>query len=540
MKINKPVTNVEREFPDGKYIVSRTDLKGIITYADDTFVEISGFSREELIGKSHNIVRHPDMLPAAFAWAWDTIKADRPWRGMVKNRSKNGDFYWVDALIVPVLKDGRKVGYMSVRTKPSRKQIADAEALYRKLADGSASIPKTTLWARIPLQAKFAALVIVMILAQLLGVGMQVLGPDLGLTADVTGQFVMLFGVAGIAAALGLLTFQRGMMVAFSRITSRLQNIAQGDLTDEIPLHRVDELGKLNDALITMQTHLRAMMAEIAEQSTSVDSHIHYLSREIDATRRTAAVQSEAANSIAASVEEMVASVDRIAEDAQQASQAVQLSRNLLEEATQRMQQSQQASEHVVVTVRDAGHTMDELFQSISAIERVSQVIRDIADQTNLLALNAAIEAARAGESGRGFAVVADEVRKLAENSSKQTGEITASIQHIQGRTQSVHATMAVAGTQVETVNATAETARNGLHAVVDQGERIHLLAGNIATGTRQQVSAGGEIAQRMEDIVSGIGQTSNTIQEVAVRSNQIQQATGRLRELIGYFRFIR
>ena len=160
MKVNTPVTSVEREFPAGKYIVSRTDLKGIITYADDTFVEISGFSREELLGKNHNIVRHPDMPPAAFEWAWATLKADRPWRGRVKNRCKNGDFYWVDALIVPVLKDGKKIGYMSVRTKPSRTQIAEAEALYRKLNDGSATIPQTSRWARIPLRAKMSALVV--------------------------------------------------------------------------------------------------------------------------------------------------------------------------------------------------------------------------------------------------------------------------------------------------------------------------------------------------------------------------------------------
>ncbi|MFV0371517.1 MAG: methyl-accepting chemotaxis protein [Azonexus sp.] len=204
------------------------------------------------------------------------------------------------------------------------------------------------------------------------------------------------------------------------------------------------------------------------------------------------------------------------------------------------MQQSQEASNHVVDTVQDAGRTMDELFHSISAIERVSQVIREIADQTNLLALNAAIEAARAGESGRGFAVVADEVRKLAENSSKQTGEITASIQSIQSSTQRALATMNVAGAQVKTVNATAETARNGLNAVADQGERIMHLAEHIATSTRQQASAGSGIALSMEDIVSGIGQTSNTIQEVTARSAQIQQATGRLRELIGYFRLLR
>ena len=99
---------------------------------------------------------------------------------------------------------------------------------------------------------------------------------------------------------------------------------------------------------------------------------------------------------------------------------------------------------------------------------------------------------------------------------------------------------MTVAGTQVETVNSTAETARNGLHAVTDQGEKIHHLADHIATSTRQQATAGNEIALRMEDIVSGIDQTSNTIQEVTVRSKQIQQATECLRDLIAYFRFIR
>ena len=540
MKVNTPVTSVEREFPAGKYIVSRTDLKGIITYADDTFVEVSGFSREELLGKNHNIVRHPDMPPAAFDWAWATLKADRPWRGRVKNRCKNGDFYWVDALIVPVLKDGKKIGYMSVRTKPSRTQIAEAEALYRKLNDGSATIPQTSRWARIPLRAKMSALVVGMILVQLLSVAVQGLGPGLGMAEGVINQLVTLFSVAGISAGFGLLLLQRGMMLIIGRFTGRLQNIAQGDLTDEIPLHRVDELGKLNDALVTMQTHLRAMMAEIFEQSTAVDSHIRSLSKEIDETRRATVAQSDAANSIAASVEEMVTSVDQIAEDAQQASQAVQISHGLLADATQRMQQSQEASNHVVHTVQDAGQTMDELFHSISAIERVSQVIREIADQTNLLALNAAIEAARAGESGRGFAVVADEVRKLAENSSKQTGEIATSIQRIQSSTQSALATMTVAGTQVETVNSTAETARNGLHAVTDQGEKIHHLADHIATSTRQQATAGNEIALRMEDIVSGIDQTSNTIQEVTVRSKQIQQATECLRDLIAYFRFIR
>jgi len=140
MKINLPVTQIERPFPKGTRIVSKTDLKGITTYVNDGFVEMSGFTREELIGKNHNVVRHPDMPPQAFKWLWDTLKAGLPWRGIVKNRCKNGDHYWVNALVVPVLSKGSIVGYMSVRRAPTRQQIEEAEALYRKLNETKAPI----------------------------------------------------------------------------------------------------------------------------------------------------------------------------------------------------------------------------------------------------------------------------------------------------------------------------------------------------------------------------------------------------------------
>ena len=153
MKKNLPVTQNEVPFPKGRYIVSRTDLKGIITYGNDTFVEMSGFSREELIGKNHNIIRHPDMPPAAFQHLWDTIRTGRPWRGVVKNRCKNGDFYWVEALVVPVRKNNQTTGYMSVRTEPTRQQIAAVEALYPKLQDKDARLPLPSRWQQVKAQA---------------------------------------------------------------------------------------------------------------------------------------------------------------------------------------------------------------------------------------------------------------------------------------------------------------------------------------------------------------------------------------------------
>ena len=540
MKINLPVTQVEVAFPKGRYIVSRTDLKGMITYVNETFVQLSGFSREELVGKSHNMVRHPDMVPGAFAWLWDTIKDGRPWRAIVKNRCKNGDFYWVDALVVPVLKNSVTIGYMSVRTDPTRQQVADAEALYRQLKDGKATIPKPSAWMRASLKTKLNGFVLWLIAAQLIGAATHLLGPSLGLSLGTVELALQLLGASGVIAGVWLLVIQNQMMTVINRIIGRLDNIAQGDLTDPIPLDRVDELGKLNNSLVTMQTHLKAMMAEISEAADRVGENADVLNAEMDRTRKVTDIQSGAADSIAAAVEQLVASVGEIADSAQQASQAVAASHGLLGEASLRMSESQEASQDLATTVNSAGQTMAELFQSISAIDRVSQVIRGIAEQTNMLALNAAIEAARAGESGRGFAVVADEVRKLAENAGKQTSEIAASVQEIQRVTKIAVSTMEAAGSHVAGADSAVSSARAGLDAVSHHGEQVASISRHIADGTRQQSVAGSEIARQVEGIVGGIEQTSSSIAEVTEKTVQMKETSLRLRELIAYFRFIR
>ena len=162
MKINLPVTQIDRQLPKGMRIVSKTDLKGMVTYVNDGFAEISGFSREELIGKNHNIVRHPDMPPQAFKWLWDTLKAGLPWRGIVKNRCKNGDHYWVNALVVPVISGGKVVGYMSVRRTPTKEQVEEAEALYKNLNETKAPIESKLdrfRFRNLSLQAKLQILI---------------------------------------------------------------------------------------------------------------------------------------------------------------------------------------------------------------------------------------------------------------------------------------------------------------------------------------------------------------------------------------------
>jgi aerotaxis receptor len=540
MKKNLPVTQVEVPFPKGSYIVSRTDLKGITTYGNDTFIDISGFSREELIGKNHNVVRHPDMPPQAFAWLWDTIKTGRPWRGVVKNRRKNGDHYWVEALVVPVRKNGETTGYMSVRTEPSREQVAAAEALYQKLNANQASIPKASLWSRIPIRSKLKGLVIWLLVAQVISALLPILGPGLGISSANVSVGLNFLSAISIGIGLWLMSMQNLVMTIIGRIADRLDNISQGDLTDPIPLHRLDELGRLNDALVTMQTHFKVMMAEIAEAAKLVGENANGLSTEMDQTRQVAGVQSDAVNRIAAAVEELVTSVHEIADSADQATQIVAESRTLLDDAAQSMTQSQKASQNVVTTVNGATQTMSELFQSIFAIGRISQAINEIAEQTNLLALNAAIEAARAGESGRGFAVVADEVRKLAEKASTQTGEITSTVQEIQRITQIAVTGMENAGTHVAETDAAMSQARGGLDSVSQHEQEVVAISQHIAEGTRQQSAAGSEIAAQIEGIVQGIDQTSATIADVTEKADQMRNTSSRLRELIAYFRFIR
>jgi PAS domain S-box-containing protein len=136
MRVNQPVTQNEYVLREGALIVSTTDLKGRITSVNPEFLQVSGFSEDELIGKAHNIVRHPDMPEAAFADFWQTLQAGRPWTGLVKNRRKDGDFYWVVANATPVREGGAITGYMSVRTKATAGQIRNADELYRRLSKG--------------------------------------------------------------------------------------------------------------------------------------------------------------------------------------------------------------------------------------------------------------------------------------------------------------------------------------------------------------------------------------------------------------------
>lgn len=262
MRKNLPVTNNEIHLRDDQMIVSKTDLKGQITYVNQDFLEISGFTERELIGEPHNLVRHPDMPPVAFQDLWDTIKAGRPWTGIVKNRCKNGDHYWVDATATPLYENDKIVGYMSLRRKPTKAQVEAASALYQEINAGKVNLArKEGLLAKLGVANKLAVLV---------GGGVGLIFLLLVLLMAFQGEnafgFVAVGGVLAIliSSVLAKMIADNVVVQPLAGINRVVDAITHGDFAQKIgiPLTRPDEIGDSVRAVVSMQTRLGFEVAE--------------------------------------------------------------------------------------------------------------------------------------------------------------------------------------------------------------------------------------------------------------------------------------
>ncbi|QID18741.1 methyl-accepting chemotaxis protein [Nitrogeniibacter mangrovi] len=522
MKNNQPVTNVEHFLQPGQPIVTRTDLKGCITYVNPAFIEISGFSSQELLGANHNIVRHPDMPVEAFADLWRTVKSGHTWRGLVKNRAKDGGFYWVDAFVTPETRDGRTVGYMSVRNAPARNDVAAAETLYANVRDRRAPLPAT--WTPPPLARGLVAVRVPITAAALLAVA----------GAMLSGPWAMAAGAgAALCSLAALATFETRLARPLHLVSAHIEALDEGRLDRRISRQDGGAIASVFGQLEAMRVHLRAMFADVLTATGSVHMQSAALENETQALRQSSETQGEEVMQAAAAMEQMSVSVNEISSNTEVGAQAARDTAQAVDDARQAILEGVNSSAQAAQVVATARDQIAAVHTSVQKIGEISQIIEDIAEQTNLLALNAAIEAARAGEQGRGFAVVADEVRKLAERTTASTADISRSLAQITEQSKAAVTTMDKAARDVAASSDQVGSSAGSLDLISAASQRASGVATDIRTMLEQQTTASHEVATAMEAISSNVERNNASLSQIDRAAADLNRTAADLRALI-------
>ena len=518
MRINHPVSDQEIDYRDTLTLVSATDLAGRIKYCNPAFIEVSGYTRDELIGQPHNLIRHPDMPPAAYADLWRTIKAGQSWTGLVKNRSKNGDFYWVRANVTPVIEHGRTAGYVSVRVKPGRAEVAAASALYARLRAGTAHgialqggvVVKTgwrgalarlqagPLWLRL-----YGGLGLISVLQLGCDMALRDSGTALAKWANWGGLAIGL--LAGVSIASWLAVSVRRPLAEVRAVAQRM---AAGDLSVPIPERRDGEFGALLQTLGQLKANLSALVADVrAEIGGMKQATREIVSGNLDLSQRTEAQ--------AASLEQTAASMDHFSATIQANAQASQHALDLAKQATL-------ATEGGGQLIDEVEKTMSGIMNSSQRVTEITDVINQIAFQTNLLALNAAVEAARAGPAGRGFAVVASEVRSLAKRSADSAREIASVLEQ--------SAKEVAAGAQV------VQRSSESMSQILDSVERVASRVLQVAEASGEQASVVGEINRAVEHLDQTTQQNAALVEQAAAAAQSLAGQAEVLTEAVQLF----
>lgn len=518
MKINNPVTQRELRLSASQKIVSSTDVRGRIDFVNDDFIAISGFSEQELLGKAHNIVRHPDMPPAAFKMLWDTAKTGRPWMGVVKNRCKNGDHYWVDAFVTPMKKDGKTIGYQSVRAMPGRAQVARADKLYRLINKQSRRAGQL-LSNRLGVRGKLS---LGLIASGVVGFSLTLLGAPL-VSAMVTST----------ALSCALIWWQLGALRAASQNT---KSLLDDPVARYVYAGRSDEIGQLMAVPHYLQAQQNTMIyrsqeavkkladaADDAVQATGeTEQHMRDLSQDVD--------------QVAAAMDRMTVKIQQVAESATLAAESTQQASNKVRHGQDVVVETRGNIVRLSKHIDQAESVIQRVADDSDKISSVVDVINSVAEQTNLIALNAAIEAARAGEHGRGFAVVADEVRQLASKTQSSANEIISMITSLQEVTRSAVAVIGdsrdAAGDSVEMAN----QARAELEQILENVAEITAQSVDIASSAEQQGQESEHVNQNLRAIVGRTEKTMDACHRAQQSNTELNDGIDELNGMIIQF----
>ncbi|MDU5714657.1 MAG: methyl-accepting chemotaxis protein [Citrobacter freundii] len=476
-------------------LMSTTDLQSYITHANDTFVQVSGYQLNELLEKPHNLVRHPDMPKAAFADMWYTLKQGEPWSGIVKNRRKNGDHYWVRANAVPMVREGRVTGYMSIRTRATDEEIAAVEPLYKALNEGRCNrrihkglVVRKGWLGRLPaMPIRWRVRSVMAFMFVLLAVALQQMGAEWPLL--LMSALVMLLGTA---------IFEWQIVRPIENVTRQALKVATGERNSVSHLNRSDELGLMLRAVGQLGLMCRWLIHDVSSQVSCVRSDSETLAKGSDDLNKHTQQTVE-------NVQETVTTMNQMAASVKQNSETAAAADKLSIAASS-------AATH-------GGEAMDTVIKTMDDIANSTQRIGTITTLTNILALNAAVEAARAGEQGKGFAVVAGEVRHLASRSASAANDIRklidASADKVQSGSDQVHA------------------AGRTMDDIVAQVQNVTQLIAQISHSTLEQSDGLSSLTRAVNELSNITQKNAELVEESAQISAMVKHRAGRLEDAV-------
>jgi PAS domain S-box-containing protein len=502
MRRNIQPTNRETKLRRDHELVSTTDTRGVITYANDAFCEISGFSRDELMGKNHNIVRHPDMPKAAFKEMWQSLENGHSWRGVVKNICKDGGFYWVDAFVTPIFENGQKVGYQSVRSYPEPDFVSRAQRLYARINQNKPlyqdTSPATRWWIAIALTLT-TAIGAGFLIDMLAGVTVLVL--------VVVLAFIFKDDIFGLPAQADKLRSKYDSVSRYVYSGRGASSVFDFHLKLSKSLN-LTILGRTKDAALQLEELARNTLQNVEHTTQS----IHTQKQSVNDISHAIRAMDDASSGMLTTTEETTNNIQSTMTQVGVARDTILIGRDKVKS--------------LAGIVDRAASTADSLLEAADKVSQTMGEVEAIAEQTNLLALNAAIEAARAGESGRGFAVVADEVRALSTRTQESAANIVQSMELMRN---TLNDWVGIMNETRQTAMDSAEQAQSSADTI----ESIHTMIDNIQRNAQTVIQSVKTQSDMSAQVGNNAGQIERSAESNALMATEMTETANALNKSI-------